>query len=499
MMSTPRFSVVIPTRERAETLRFALRTCLDQGFDDYEVIVSDNCSSPATKAVVDGAASPKVRYLRTSEPLAMSANWDFAVAQARGEYVTVLGDDDGLLPHALAQLDGLLRAHPAKAVRWSLALYTWPTFLLAGHENYLRLPLGNAVSERDGAEVIREVAGSLDRYEDLPMVYNAAVQRTVLDELRARTGKVFPHPIPDVYSGFAVAHAAGRFLSTTLPLAIRGLSGSSNGIAALFAPNRTAIEREFHALNAKDGLRSEPSVPALPALPAYTADTFLFARRALFPDLDVQLDRRKMVRASLECIRVAEADWPAALETARRSLADDPELLAWFDNEFGNAPFVTAPVTYFKPERLGFDGTNLHLDASAFGVTDVAAAARLCGQLLNCPSNGYTPPDNAAAVACQVKELTAPFGPAGREAVQRALGWWEILDQLRSLREQNGDLQAVCDQRADIIHRLNDLTRGLAHQLRAERRWSLKRPLRALRRALTAVTRRGADRPTASA
>src|SRR4051812_3222592 len=98
-MSSPRFSIIIPTRERAATLRYALRTCLDQTFDDYEVIVSDNFSSPATKAVVDEAAAPRVRYFRTDRPLAMSDSWEFAVSHARGEYVLVIGDDDGLLPH----------------------------------------------------------------------------------------------------------------------------------------------------------------------------------------------------------------------------------------------------------------------------------------------------------------------------------------------------------------------------------------------------------------
>src|SRR5205807_10530523 len=38
-MSTPRFTVVIPTRERPETLRHSLRTCIEQQqFDDYEIV-----------------------------------------------------------------------------------------------------------------------------------------------------------------------------------------------------------------------------------------------------------------------------------------------------------------------------------------------------------------------------------------------------------------------------------------------------------------------------
>ena len=68
--------------------------------------------------------------------------------------------------------------------------------------------------ERDGAAVIRAVAEFREFYEELPMVYNAAVHRDVLADLRRRAGGVFPHPMPDVYSGFAVAHAAGRFLSS---------------------------------------------------------------------------------------------------------------------------------------------------------------------------------------------------------------------------------------------------------------------------------------------
>ena len=52
-MSGPRFSVVIPTRERADTLRFALQTCLVQNYKDYEIVVCDNCSSSATKEVVE--------------------------------------------------------------------------------------------------------------------------------------------------------------------------------------------------------------------------------------------------------------------------------------------------------------------------------------------------------------------------------------------------------------------------------------------------------------
>jgi hypothetical protein len=498
-MSRVRFSVVIPTRERADTLRFTLRTCLDQAFDDYEVIVSDNCSSPATKAVVDECASPKVRYVRTAEPVAMSTNWEFAVAEARGEYVTVLGDDDGLLPHALAELDRLVRAHAPKALRWMLAFYTWPTFIVAGHENYLRIPFGNRLVERAGAEVIKTVIGDLGAFEELPMVYNAIVRHDVLDDLRRRTGRVFPHPIPDVYSGFAVAHAAGRFLSTEVPMSLRGLSGSSNGIAALFDPGRTAIEQEYHALNAKDGLYSEPRAPNLPVLAAYIADAFLYARRALFPDSDAHVDRRQLARICVQYVRAREADWPMVLAAVRRSLTDDPELVAWFDAECAGAPYVPpGPTTYFRPDRLGFDGKNLHLDAAACGVADVAGAARLCERLLNFCGHDvrYT---SSEELTHKVLELVAYLGTPGQDSVRWALGWERLLDYARLLQSERNTIEAVSAERAAIIFRADAELRALDERLRAERRWSLKRPVRALKRALAALRRSGAGKPTASA
>src|SRR5262245_26841258 len=101
-MAGPRFSIVIPTRDRASTLPFTLRTCLAQEFDDCEIVVADNHSAPPTREVVDSFSDRRIRYVRTPAPLAMSDSWDFAVSQATGEYVLLIGSDDGLLLHALS-------------------------------------------------------------------------------------------------------------------------------------------------------------------------------------------------------------------------------------------------------------------------------------------------------------------------------------------------------------------------------------------------------------
>src|SRR5262245_58500000 len=172
-MATPRFSIVIPTREGAATLRYTLETCLAQPFDDYEVVVCDNCSSPATREVVEAAASPRVRYVRSDTPLAMSSNWELAVSYAAGEVVTVLGDDDGLLPRPRRELGRLVRTFDAKAVRWNAAFYLWPPVALPGQADYLRVPLGRRARLLDGRTAIAAVVTFQVCYTTLPMLYNA--------------------------------------------------------------------------------------------------------------------------------------------------------------------------------------------------------------------------------------------------------------------------------------------------------------------------------------
>src|SRR5262249_26316343 len=119
-MKVPRFSIVIPTRERPSTLEYTLASCLAQD-GDFEAVVSDNCTGPATRELVERIADVRVRYIRTPEVLAMTDSLEFAVSHARGEYVVMQGDDDGLLRHALPVIDAIIRMTGAPLLRWDCA------------------------------------------------------------------------------------------------------------------------------------------------------------------------------------------------------------------------------------------------------------------------------------------------------------------------------------------------------------------------------------------
>lgn len=421
-MSRPRFSIVIPTRERADTLRWSLQTALDQDFDSFEIVVCDNHSTAGTRDVVESAASPRVRYVRAPRPLAMSANWELAVGEARGEYVTVLGDDDGLLPFALAEADHLIRCHGARALRCQRGLYTWPTLPAPKDANFLHLPLTRYVRECDA----REWIGRLARFEAgadmLPMIYNSFVHRDVIARHRELVGRVFASAYPDIYSGIGLGYVVESYLSVGLPLNIAGLSGRSNGMATLVNVARNPIADEFFQLNRSDGYPPHPTIPDLPVWPVPTLDSFQHAKSSLFPHDDALcIDRRLAIRVVLEAIPLTGADDRAqARRMIRDSLADRPELFPWFDGLADPPPFVPHVLGSFKP---GFQGDHLNLRTAPFGIANVRDAVRFASNLLgqtpgaidyDMPPRGESiDAANRRAMACEARAAQAEAALAG--------------------------------------------------------------------------------------
>ena len=115
-MTTPHITVVIPTRNRAQTLLSCLRTCSAQRYANFTILVSDNASTDNTRAVVEAAGDSRIRYFNTGYFVSMSDNWEFALSHVAEGYVTFIGDDDGLLPDAIADLARLLEGSGARAV-----------------------------------------------------------------------------------------------------------------------------------------------------------------------------------------------------------------------------------------------------------------------------------------------------------------------------------------------------------------------------------------------
>jgi glycosyltransferase involved in cell wall biosynthesis len=98
-MSLPLVSILIPTYNRAALLPQAIQSALDQTYPSIEILILDDCSpDDTTSAAAPFTNDPRVRYIRHQTNLGLPRNWQYGIDNARGEFFTILHDDDAFEP-----------------------------------------------------------------------------------------------------------------------------------------------------------------------------------------------------------------------------------------------------------------------------------------------------------------------------------------------------------------------------------------------------------------
>jgi GT2 family glycosyltransferase len=107
-VDAPRVSIGIPTVERLGYLREAVASAQSQRLTDLEILIGDDGNSRGLRewARAAAAADRRVHYLKTPRTLGLAGTWNLLAGAARGEFITIIGDDDRLLPEFAERLHG---------------------------------------------------------------------------------------------------------------------------------------------------------------------------------------------------------------------------------------------------------------------------------------------------------------------------------------------------------------------------------------------------------
>lgn len=248
------YSIIVPARNSASTLRYTLMTCLNQRYEgDYEIVLSDN-STPGNTEVYQlykELSDPRIKYYKTPREYNLSRSFEFAFLHAKGEFLLSLGSDDGLLPWTLEVLDDIRKDYPDEDIlQWERGFYAWPGFA-GGQQHQFIIPGKYKKGDYHPQYLDRQYYFNIflnngELMYLLPNLYlNSGCKRDYLKRILAQTGRLFDGICQDLYMGVVNASINEKILKLDYPLIIAGVTGNSTGAKANLTHKLDKKENEF--------------------------------------------------------------------------------------------------------------------------------------------------------------------------------------------------------------------------------------------------------------
>jgi glycosyltransferase involved in cell wall biosynthesis len=327
-------SFLLPTRNRLDFLKLAVETVRRQELGDWEIAISDNDSSEDIGGYVRSLGDERILYRRTERFLPVTENWNAALELSSGDYVLMLGDDDGLLPGSLARMNelisrfsepdllyfgSLLFTYPgvdASAPRGFVSVNSFADFFADAHEPFLL----------DHARALAAVRKTMD----FRLAFNFNMQlsllsRGLIERLREH-GAVFQSQFPDYYASCAALLSADRIVADPRPMVVVGVTPKSYGFFHINdreSEGRAFLDAEASAPRQLPGSNiNEGWLAALEALERNFGTRYglrLNRRRYRFMQAAAVYSRRFRGHGSTEEVRALEAQLPAAERLAFRA------------------------------------------------------------------------------------------------------------------------------------------------------------------------------------
>jgi len=314
------FSVVIPTHNRLHLLRDAIETVSRQTWRNWELVIFDNASSDPIGDHIESLKDQRIRYSRSDNFLPVTDSWNRAISAARGDYVILLGDDDGLIPDYFVKIKKIIDDFEGPEIIYS-AIYQFlhPGVAPWDRDGYVAdVKNGFFFSDRrapfrlSAEDARRAVVGSLHLRRNFTFNIQAFVFKNEFIARISQEGPFFRSPFPDYYLANIALARASSVVVVPEPLAIAGVSRASFGFT-LFNGEEEKGEALLNAKLADDPIYREVEAKLLPG-PAYQTNyivTMEYVARAtksfLFENADFDRYRRLQI---LTVVRAAQMGLP---------------------------------------------------------------------------------------------------------------------------------------------------------------------------------------------
>jgi len=302
-------SILVPTRNRAEYALSAAKQILSIASDCIQVVISDNSNDKRLeKMLTPYFGDKRLKYNYSPDTLSFVANFGIAVALAEGEYICVIGDDDGVNPE-IVEITKWASNNNVKAIKPEVqAVYFWPDAI--SQSSKISLNNGCLIVSEISARV-RVVDTSVELCKllkngcrgylslDLVKLYHGLVKKECMNEIQKLTGGYFGGLSPDIYSAVALSILIPRIVCIDYPITIPGICSNSGSADAATGRHTGELESAPHLIGHRDYVWAK-QVP-----PFYCVET-IWAESAISAFRDMRatdlLAKFRLEALSVSCI-----------------------------------------------------------------------------------------------------------------------------------------------------------------------------------------------------
>ncbi len=93
-MNNPMVSVIMPVYNGEKYIRKALESILNQTFQDFELIIIDDCGNDSSMIIVNEYKDSRIRVFHNNVNKGIAFSRNRAIQESKGKYIAIMDDDD---------------------------------------------------------------------------------------------------------------------------------------------------------------------------------------------------------------------------------------------------------------------------------------------------------------------------------------------------------------------------------------------------------------------
>ncbi len=233
-MRKPLLSITIPTKNRQKYCIAAVSQIISLHLEDIEICIQDNSDTNMLQREINSLQCGYIKYRYVNKVLSFVENFNLAIAMSSGEYVCIIGDDDGVLPNIIDVVKWAKNNKADVVIPRLNSDYIWPSSTPIKEEyknGYLRIQKFiesyQLVNHKKALiKLLKDGALNYNTY-DLPRVYHGIAKRALFEQIKNITGTYFGGLTPDIYMASALTFVSNRVYRYTAPITIAGVCPNS--------------------------------------------------------------------------------------------------------------------------------------------------------------------------------------------------------------------------------------------------------------------------------